>query len=86
MKQISSVAELIYVFRIKAQFSQQEVADYVGVSRVTQIRWEHGKTKPSITNFRRLADILNIPETHLEPFLDVSRKSRQPVVSGDSGK
>lgn len=86
LKQISSIAELIYVFRIKAHFSQQEVADHVGVARITEIRWEHGKAKPSITNLRKLADILNIPETYLEPFLDVSNKMHQPVVFGDSNK
>ena len=86
MKQISSIAELIYVFRIKAHLSQREVADYVGVTRVTEIRWEHGKTKPNITNLRRLAYFLNIPETYLEPFLDVNKKMRQPVVTGVGGK
>ena len=38
--------EYLKLIRIKYQWSQQQLADYLGVDRVTVTRWQNGKRKP----------------------------------------
>lgn len=66
---LSEFAELLVEVRTTAQLSQEEAAEGVGVSRSTEIRWEHGKRMPSITNIRKVAKFYHIPDERLKPFL-----------------
>ena len=83
---IKCFADLLFEYRNKAHLSQQQLADDIGVSRLTELRWENGKTMPNITNIRMLAKFLAIPEDKLEPFLPVNRKSNQTVVPKNCGR
>jgi transcriptional regulator with XRE-family HTH domain len=76
----SDFADLVIEYRAYARYSQQEVADGVGVARSTEIRWERGLVMPSITNIRNLAGFLNIPEQRLRPFLAYYKRKRQTVA------
>ena len=80
MSQISSFAELVFVYRSKAHLSQQEVAEGIGVTRITEFRWEHGITMPNVTNMRVLAEFLHIPEQELAPFLQKFDSKHQAVL------
>lgn len=66
---LSEFAALLIELRTTAQLSQEEAAEGVGVARSTEIRWEHGKMMPSITNIRKIAAFYNIPDHRLKPFL-----------------
>lgn len=51
--------------RIDMNMSQVEVAEKVGVSRVTISRWERGETEPKKTLFQSLCDALGNEEKEL---------------------
>ncbi len=48
-----------------AGHTQQEVADYVGVTRQAVAQWKDGKTIPDINNFRALARFFDVPYEYL---------------------
>ena len=52
-----STAKMIQ-FRNKLRLSQQEVADYVGVSQSTYSEWESNKGKPNSKFYLKIAEIL----------------------------
>ena len=66
---VVSFPEFLFECRKEAHCSQQELAEKVGVSRRTEIRWERGEALPSITNLGRLADALQISYVRLKPYL-----------------
>lgn len=47
--------------RVNAGLSQIEVAERVGVSRFTILKWEKGQTSPTIKQAKELAELYNIP-------------------------
>lgn len=51
--------------RVNAKLRQEDVAKSLGVSKLTIINWEKGKTTPSIANFEKLAEIYNIPMDYI---------------------
>lgn len=59
-------ANRIRQLRLDAKLTQQQVASYVGVSRVAVAKWESGDTKDlKQENLFRLADLLKINEREL---------------------
>lgn len=48
-----------------AGHTQQDVADYVGVTRQAVAQWKDGKTIPDINNFRALARFFDVPYEYL---------------------
>ena len=46
--------------RLKAGYSQKDLADRVGVTPGSVSQWEVGRTFPSVKKLVKLADILNI--------------------------
>ncbi|MBU2709178.1 helix-turn-helix transcriptional regulator [Zooshikella marina] len=60
--------EKIKSARIKANLTQQELADACSVSRTTVVNWESGKRtdkRPRSRTLRRIADVLNVPYSWL---------------------
>ena len=49
----------------ETRVNQQEVADYVGVSRQAVSQWKDGKTIPDMYNFRKIAKFFNVPMEYL---------------------
>lgn len=45
--------------------SQQEVADFIGVSRQAVAQWKDGKTIPDMYNFKKVAKYFNVPYEYL---------------------
>lgn len=55
--------------RSRAGYSQQQLADMVGVSRSTVAKWETRNHEPSFTTIRRLARALGVASGELLPGL-----------------
>lgn len=51
--------------RIAAEFTQEQVADVLGVSRQTISNWENNKTYPDIINVIKLSDLYAVSLDHL---------------------
>lgn len=49
----------------EANISQQEIADFIGVSRQAVAQWKDGKTIPDMNNFKRTAEFFNVPYEYL---------------------
>jgi len=49
----------------ETRVSQQEIADYVGVSRQAIAQWKDGKTNPDIYNFVKIAEFFKVPYEYL---------------------
>lgn len=52
-------------FREKANLTQAQLADKIGISRSALAMWETGKTEPDISTLKKISDILNVPVNHL---------------------
>lgn len=48
--------------RVNAEYSQQELAEKMGVSRSTIINWETGKTKIGMAQLHLFCEICKVPE------------------------
>lgn len=51
--------------RVNANKSQQDIADEMGVSRLTVGNWESGKTKMSEADILMFAQICNFPRENI---------------------
>ena len=51
--------------RINAGLSQAQVADKIGVSRVTITHWESGKFVPRADQFYKFCEVCNVPSTNV---------------------
>lgn len=49
----------------ETRVSQQEIADYVGVSRQAVAQWKDGKTIPDMYNFKKVAEFFKVPMEYL---------------------
>jgi len=49
----------------ETRVSQQEIADYVGVSRQAIAQWKDGKTNPDVYNFIKIAEFFKVPYEYL---------------------
>ncbi|MDE1226175.1 helix-turn-helix domain-containing protein [Vibrio aestuarianus] len=57
--------DVLKEMRERAGLKQSEVAEQVGVTPQTYMKWENGKNEPKASNLRRLAQILNVTEIEL---------------------
>lgn len=51
--------------RVNAGLKQKELADLMGVTRLTIIHWESGEHRPSAEKLERLCMILNVPRDNI---------------------
>jgi transcriptional regulator with XRE-family HTH domain len=56
------VAGRIKVLRLRRDFSQQQVADFLGFSKMLVSKWERGSLRPTPLALERLATAFCIPE------------------------
>ena len=45
--------------------SQRQVADYLGITQPSYIRYENGKAEPSLENLVKLADLFDVSVDYL---------------------
>lgn len=61
--------------RVNAGFTQEEIAEKLGVTRATIVNWEKGRVVPKIPEVTMLSELYNIPTDNI--FLPIkSTKSR----------
>jgi len=66
----------------EARANQQEIADYVGVSRQAVSQWMNGKTTPDCYNFKKVAEFFNVPLEYL--YGDTDSKVRENILLSDN--
>lgn len=76
--------------RIKANLTQEQVAEALGVSRQTISNWENEKTYPDIVSVVKMSDLYHISLDHLlkeeqtmSNYLDYLEESTDAVKSND---
>lgn len=75
----SIVGERIKENRDKAGYTQEELANRIGVSRQTLSKWENGKTYPDIGNVLLLAELF---ETAVDAFIRETTTTEVNVHKG----
>ena len=78
----NGVGDLLKSYREACGFSQQQVADALGIDRSTYTYYELGNTTPSAPFIIKLSKIFNVPYTK---FMDPYLKRESEAVLGDSG-
>lgn len=56
------IGEAIKSFRRRHGYSQQELADKIGISNIQIMRWENAKTMPSLLAIKALRDLKILPD------------------------
>lgn len=59
------MAERLQALRKKANYSQEQVADLLGISRQAISKWESGQGKPEIDNIVKLTEIYHVSADYI---------------------
>lgn len=70
-----SVSNRIRDSRKECRLTQQELADKVGVSLMTVLRWEKGERTPNTSIMPRLSDALHVSASYLMGLEDMPERS-----------
>lgn len=68
------IAQNLSALRQHSQYSQEDVAEHVGVSRQAVAKWESGETLPDLANCQALADLYGVSVDDLLHFDQAARK------------
>ena len=60
-----SFGEYLKIYRCKANLTQTQLAELIGVQSQTIWRWEHNEREPSLNVIKKLAKVLNVTENEL---------------------
>lgn len=63
--------------RMEMGYSQTQLAQYLGISRVAYNHWESGKTKPNQKHLYALAEFLQVETTYFESEYEIGRQFLQ---------
>ena len=77
-KQTSCLAQNLITLRQKFKYSQEYVANQIGVSRQTVTKWESGETLPDIVNCDALACLYHVDLDNLIHFDQYQEKMSIP--------
>ena len=58
-------SENLKYLRNSTQYTQKQLADYLGLSANTICDWEKGRSEPSIATIRKLAAFFDVPADYL---------------------
>ena len=72
------IGESIAEARKKRNYTQQDLAEEVGVSVQAVSKWENGRNLPDIENLLRIAEITNVPYSFL---IDAGRGNKNDIGS-----
>lgn len=74
----------IIMLRNVKRYSQEEVAEKIGVSRQAYAKWEKGESVPDVMRCQKLAELYG---TSIDSLLNFSYKvGNEPVMPGPKGK
>lgn len=57
--------DILKEMRLRVGLKQSDIAEYVGVTPQTYMKWENGKNEPKASNLKKLAECLKVTETEL---------------------
>lgn len=57
MKKVNEIGECLKNARIKKNYSQEQLAEFLCVTRQTISNWEHGKSIPDIEQLEKISDL-----------------------------
>lgn len=78
---MSALSDLIKKYRQQSEYTQEELADKMMMSRRAFQYWEQGRSVPSALQLKELAQHLRIPEAEIAPFLkEKQRKSEKSLI------
>ena len=72
------IGESIAEARKKRNFTQQDLAEEIGVSVQAVSKWENGRNLPDIENLLRIAEVTNVPYSYL---IDAGRDNEDDIGS-----
>lgn len=67
-KQSNYLSQNLMLLRQRRKYSQEEVAEYIGVSRQAVAKWENGESMPDIVNCDALAKLYDVSVDDLIHF------------------
>lgn len=71
------IGDTLRFLRKRNKLSQQQVADYLCISRPTYVRYEHDIVEPNISQFANLATLYNIDIKDIIDLINSGRVSMQ---------
>ncbi len=77
-----SLAQRLQNLRKEAHYSQEQLADLLGISRQAVSKWESGQGKPDLDNIARLTEIYNVSAD----YLISGQEHTPPAPAHPSGK
>jgi transcriptional regulator with XRE-family HTH domain len=80
---MTTYGTILIQLRNKSKLSQQEVADFIGVSRSTYISWESDHSSYKVEYITKLADVFKVSPADLLP---ISNLIGDTEGSGDSNE
>lgn len=69
-----TTGQRIRELREERDISQQELADTLGINRVSVVQWEKGTTKPTFKRIKLLSEIFNVSADYLLCNSDVKKE------------
>jgi transcriptional regulator with XRE-family HTH domain len=69
-RKLTPFAERLRALRNAAGFTQQAVAEELGVGIQTYMRWERGETEPAFSELRMLAEMFDVELNDFAPEED----------------
>lgn len=81
-----NIADRIQYLRKQKGFSQEELADKVGVSRQAVSKWENEQSTPDLEKIIAMSDLFEVTTDYIlkgiEPISDTSEKTIKPLYIG----
>ena len=74
------IGESIAEARKKRNFTQEDLAEEVGVSVQAVSKWENGRNLPDIENLLRIAEVTNVPYSYR---IDAGRDNEDDMPDND---
>lgn len=78
------MAERLQELRKKANYSQEQIADMLGISRQAVSKWESGQGKPEIDNIIKLTDIYDVSSDYILLGKEDKKAIAQPAETENS--
>lgn len=78
------MAERLQELRKKSNYSQEQVADLLGISRQAISKWESGQGKPEVDNIIKLTEIYKVSADYLLSGLerDIAAPAKKEMSKG----
>ncbi len=80
MKDKSFFCKQIKKIMLEKNFTQQDLADKLGITQTVVSRWVRGARNPSLNTIKKIAKIFNIPLNYfLEDYDDTKNKEKKSL-------